>query len=61
MEYIEEPLVSQDFLGNTSVSIIDGLLTTVTDRNLVKVISWYDNESGYSTKLIDLIETIIER
>ncbi len=61
MEYIEEPLVSQDFLGNTSVSIIDGLLTTVTDQNLVKIISWYDNESGYSTKLIDLIETIIER
>lgn len=56
--YIEEPLVSSDFIGSKYLSIVDGLLTQVIDNNLVKVLAWYDNEMGYSyhlTKLATLL------
>ncbi len=58
LEYTEEPLVSHDIIGNTHSSIFDASLTHVIDGNLVKVYSWYDNEWGYSTRLVDLIEYV---
>ncbi len=61
LEYTEEPLVSHDIIGNTHSSIFDASLTQVVDGNLVKVFSWYDNEWGYSTRLVDLIEFIKDR
>ena len=48
MDFSEEPLVSIDYNGNTHSSIIDGLSTMVIEGNMVKVLSWYDNETGYS-------------
>jgi glyceraldehyde 3-phosphate dehydrogenase len=53
-----EPLVSVDFKGNALSSIVDGLSTMVIDGNMVKVISWYDNEWAYSTRLLDLARFI---
>jgi glyceraldehyde 3-phosphate dehydrogenase len=50
----DEPLVSIDFNGDTHSSIVDASLTTVIDGNMVKVISWYDNETGFSHRMIDL-------
>ena len=54
LSFCEEPLVSMDFNGNTHSSIVDASLTTVMDGNMVKVISWYDNETGFSHRMIDL-------
>ncbi|WP_077301139.1 type I glyceraldehyde-3-phosphate dehydrogenase [Virgibacillus pantothenticus] len=54
LEYSEAPLVSSDILGNQHSSIVDGLSTIVLEDNLVKVISWYDNEMGYSARCVDL-------
>lgn len=54
LEYCEEELVSSDFKGNPHSSIVDSLSTMVIGGNLVKVISWYDNEWGYSCRLADL-------
>jgi glyceraldehyde 3-phosphate dehydrogenase len=53
--YTEDPVVSTDMLKNSNSSIIDASLTKVLDGNLLKVVSWYDNEWGYSCRLIDLI------
>jgi glyceraldehyde 3-phosphate dehydrogenase len=61
MEYCEEPLVSCDFNGNPKSSIIDAQSTTVIGGNLVKVLAWYDNEWGYSCRIIDLIEYILQK
>ncbi len=55
MGYTEEPLVSQDFRGDQRSSIIDALSTMVMGDSMVKVVSWYDNEWGYSTRVADLI------
>jgi len=55
LEYTELPLVSIDFKGNDHSSIVDGTLTRVLDKRMVKVIAWYDNEWGYSTRIKDLI------
>ena len=52
----EEPLVSIDFKGDSRSSIVDGLSTMVIDGNMAKVVSWYDNEWGYSCRIIDLID-----
>jgi glyceraldehyde 3-phosphate dehydrogenase len=51
----EEPLVSSDYIGNSHSGIVDLLLTKVVDGNLVKVMIWYDNEWGYSNRLIELV------
>lgn len=59
--YTEEPLVSVDFRGDDRSSIIDGLSTLVTGKHMVKVISWYDNEYGYSCRLVDLTKYIGEK
>ncbi|MFB4164526.1 type I glyceraldehyde-3-phosphate dehydrogenase [Alteribacillus sp. JSM 102045] len=52
--YSEEPLVSGDYNGNANSSTIDALSTMVMEDNMVKVISWYDNEFGYSNRVVDL-------
>lgn len=54
LEYCDVPLVSKDFNGNPNSSIFDAGTTRVTDKKLVKVLSWYDNEWGYSCRLRDL-------
>ena len=54
----EEPLVSSDFIGNPFSSIVDLSLTKVIDGDLVKVVAWYDNEWGYSNRLIEMAEHI---
>lgn len=59
--YTDEPLVSSDFIGDERSVIIDGSLTQVVDRNFVKVFGWYDNEWGYSKRVVDLVEYIIQR
>ena len=58
LEYLDEPLVSCDIIGNTHSSIYDSLMTKVIGGNLIKIIAWYDNEAGYSSRLADLIEKI---
>ncbi len=55
LEYCEEPLVSIDFKGNPASSIVDAQSTMVIAGNMVKVMSWYDNEWGYSCRMADLI------
>ncbi len=54
LQYVDEPIVSIDIIDNTHSSIFDSLLTQVMDGNFVKVVSWYDNEKGYSTRVGDL-------
>lgn len=61
LEYCDEPLVSSDFRGNSHSSIIDALSTMVIQDNMVKVIAWYDNEWGYSTRIVDLIKYMSKR
>jgi glyceraldehyde 3-phosphate dehydrogenase len=55
LQYCDEPLVSIDFNGNPHSSIVDASLTKVLEGNMVKVLSWYDNEWGYSSRLKDLM------
>jgi glyceraldehyde 3-phosphate dehydrogenase len=55
LEYCTEPLVSIDFLGNPHSSILDADNTRVMDGNFAKVLSWYDNEAGYSARVVDLV------
>ena len=61
LQYCDEPLVSKDFNGNSKSCIFDSGGTYVTDGTLVKVFGWYDNETGYSTRVIDLIEYMITK
>jgi glyceraldehyde 3-phosphate dehydrogenase len=55
LEYTEAPLVSIDFRGNPRSSILDSQYTSVMDSDFVKVLSWYDNEWGYSSRCVDLL------
>ncbi|MBI2192100.1 MAG: type I glyceraldehyde-3-phosphate dehydrogenase [Planctomycetes bacterium] len=55
LEYTEEPIVSSDIIGNPRSSIIDGLSTSVLGHHLAKVVSWYDNEWGYSNRVVDVM------
>ena len=61
LEYCEEELVSSDFKSNPASSIIDALSTMVIGGNMVKVLSWYDNEWGYSCRLADLAAYIADK
>jgi glyceraldehyde 3-phosphate dehydrogenase len=56
--YTEEPLVSSDFKQDPRSSIVDAAMTRVMDGNLVKVLAWYDNEWGYSSRLVDLVRKL---
>jgi glyceraldehyde 3-phosphate dehydrogenase len=55
LEYSTAPLVSSDVIGNPHSSIFDSLATQCAGRNLVKVVAWYDNEWGYSSRVVDLM------
>jgi len=59
--YSEEPLVSGDYNGSPASSTIDALSTMVMEGNMVKVISWYDNETGYSNRVVDLVDYIASK
>ena len=61
LEYSELPLVSRDYNGNTHSSSIDALSTMVMEGNMVKVLSWYDNETGYSNRVVDLVDFIASK
>ncbi|MFL8936146.1 type I glyceraldehyde-3-phosphate dehydrogenase [Rossellomorea oryzaecorticis] len=61
LAYSEEPLVSTDYNGSPASSTIDALSTMVMEDNMVKVISWYDNESGYSNRVVDLVDYIASK
>ena len=59
--YTDEPLVSSDFRGNPASSIVDGLSTVVLEGKMVKVLSWYDNEWGYSCRVGDLAKLMADK
>lgn len=61
LDYTEEELVSADFRGDAHSSIVDGASTMVIDGRMVKVLSWYDNEWGYSHRVADLVKYISDR
>lgn len=61
LQYTDEPLVSIDFVGNSHSSIFDSSLTKVIDGNLVKILSWYDNEYGFSSRMMNLMELIAKK
>jgi glyceraldehyde 3-phosphate dehydrogenase len=61
LQYCDEPLVSSDFRGNPASSIVDSLSTVVIEDKLAKVLSWYDNEWGYSCRVGDLAALMLER
>lgn len=61
LQYSEEPLVSVDFKKNSHSSILDAPYTSVIEGNMVKLLSWYDNEWGYSSRVVDLIKYMVER
>ena len=58
LEYQEEPVVSTDIIGNSHSSIFDAPFTQVIDGSLVKTLNWYDNEWGYSNRVVDLIDIL---
>jgi glyceraldehyde 3-phosphate dehydrogenase len=59
--YTEDPVVSTDMLRNPHSSIVDSQLTKVLDGNLLKVVSWYDNEWGYSCRVVDLVKFLVNK
>jgi glyceraldehyde 3-phosphate dehydrogenase len=61
LAYSDEPLVSSDFRGHPASSIVDGLSTVVLDGKMAKVLSWYDNEWGYSCRVADLAAFMVEK
>jgi glyceraldehyde 3-phosphate dehydrogenase len=61
LEYCDKPLVSSDFKANPASAIFDALSTMVIDDNLIKVLAWYDNEWGYSSRLADLVSYIVNK
>jgi len=61
MEYTEEPIVSVDIIGNTHSCIFDSLCTMTIGKTMAKVIGWYDNEFGYSCRVVDLMALLIKK
>ena len=59
--YTEDPVVSSDMMHNSNSSIVDAQMTKVLDGNLVKVVSWYDNEWGYSCRVVDLVKFLADK
>ena len=57
--YTEEPLVSSDFKQDSRSSIVDASMTRVIDGTMVKVLAWYDNEWGYSSRVVDLVSRVV--
>ena len=61
LAYTTDPVVSTDMLHNPNSSIVDAQLTKVIDGNLVKVVAWYDNEWGYSSRVVDLVQFLAQK
>ncbi|MFO7577795.1 MAG: type I glyceraldehyde-3-phosphate dehydrogenase [Pelovirga sp.] len=61
LDYCDRPLVSRDFNGSPASSTFDSLITNVMGGNMVKILSWYDNEWGYSNRVVDLVRFIGDR
>ncbi|MCC5910294.1 MAG: type I glyceraldehyde-3-phosphate dehydrogenase [Clostridiaceae bacterium] len=61
LDYSDEPLVSMDYRQNPHSSIIDGLSTMVMEGNMAKIVSWYDNEWGYSVRVVDLVSYVVRK
>jgi glyceraldehyde 3-phosphate dehydrogenase len=61
LQVVDEPLVSIDYRGNPYSSIVDSPYTKVMDGDFVKVLSWYDNEWGYSSRCVDLLRVLVAR
>ncbi len=59
--YTEDPVVSTDMMHNSNSSIVDAQLTKVLDGNLLKVVAWYDNEWGYSVRVVDLVQFLAKK
>jgi glyceraldehyde 3-phosphate dehydrogenase len=59
MAYTEDPIVSSDIVGSQFSSIVDSQLTAVIDGTMLKVVAWYDNEWGYSNRLVDLVQKVL--
>ena len=59
MQYTEDPIVSSDVVGSPFSAIVDSLLTAVLDGTMLKVVAWYDNEWGYSNRLVDLVQRVL--
>ena len=61
LEYVNEPIVSSDIQTNTHSAIFDAQLTRIINGDLIQIVAWYDNESGYSARIIDLVKYISEK
>ncbi|OQY29613.1 MAG: type I glyceraldehyde-3-phosphate dehydrogenase [Candidatus Cloacimonetes bacterium 4572_55] len=61
LRYVDEPLVSIDFVGDSHSSLFDSGFTRVIEKTFVKILSWYDNEWGYSMRVIDLVKYIMDK
>jgi glyceraldehyde 3-phosphate dehydrogenase len=59
LQYTEDPIVSSDIVKNPASSILDSQLTAVMDGTMVKLVSWYDNEWGYSNRVVDLVQKLL--
>jgi glyceraldehyde 3-phosphate dehydrogenase len=59
LQYTEDPIVSTDIVSNPHSSIFDSLLTVAIDETMVKAVSWYDNEWGYSNRCVDLVQKLL--
>ena len=60
MEFTRDAIVSSDIVGNAHSVVFDSLMTKVLQGNFVQIVGWYDNEYGYSNRVVDLIELIRE-
>ena len=58
LSYIEDPIVSIDVVGNPYSCVFDSLLTSIIGGNMIKIVAWYDNEAGYSNRLVDLVRKL---
>mgnify|MGYP000642802515 CR=1 FL=1 len=61
LEVSDEPLVSMDYKGSTASAVVDALSTMAIGDDMVKVVAWYDNEWGYSARLVDLVEFLVDK
>jgi glyceraldehyde 3-phosphate dehydrogenase len=59
LRYTDDPIVSSDIVKDPNSSIVDAQLTAVMDGTMVKVIAWYDNEWGYSNRVVDVVQRVL--
>jgi glyceraldehyde 3-phosphate dehydrogenase len=59
LQYCEDPIVSTDIIKNPASSILDSQLTAVMDGTMVKLVAWYDNEWGYSNRIVDVVQQLL--